>query len=232
MANNLGVRTGADATVKTTDNTGVHTPHQNVDAVPADPFGANADAASVSGSISAKLRAIATNGIPNPAGETHIGEVGASAKSIVVTPTVSASPDYSIDDVLGGLMTLDGMARAVDKTGVLPWCMMTCDVDTPAGVTVDVLIFGTNPSNSTFTDNGAIALNVADEHFLIGVIQLNTRIDLGTPAALIPSAPPTIPFKAVSGTDDLYAVAIVRGAATLNLAGTGDVNFHFSALLD
>jgi hypothetical protein len=39
--------------------------------VPSDPFGANADAASASGSISAKLRQIATNGIPD-------GTVGSS----------------------------------------------------------------------------------------------------------------------------------------------------------
>lgn len=110
MADNLGVSTGADATVKTTDTAGVHTPHHNVDSsalptgaatevtladvktateaaatllasplavsgpltdtelratavpvsVPADPFGANADAASATGSLSAKLRGIAT----------------------------------------------------------------------------------------------------------------------------------------------------------------------------
>jgi len=35
MANNLGVTTGSDATVKTTDNAGIHTPHHNVDTVSA-----------------------------------------------------------------------------------------------------------------------------------------------------------------------------------------------------
>ncbi len=33
MANNLGVSTGSDATIKTTDNAGIHTPHHNVDTV-------------------------------------------------------------------------------------------------------------------------------------------------------------------------------------------------------
>ena len=33
MTNNLGVSTGSDATVKTTDTAGVHTPHHNVDTV-------------------------------------------------------------------------------------------------------------------------------------------------------------------------------------------------------
>ena len=33
MANNLGVSTGADATVKTTETAGVHVPHHNVDTI-------------------------------------------------------------------------------------------------------------------------------------------------------------------------------------------------------
>lgn len=35
MANNLGVKVGTDANIKTTDNAGVHTPHYNVDAIAA-----------------------------------------------------------------------------------------------------------------------------------------------------------------------------------------------------
>jgi hypothetical protein len=177
-------------------------------------------------------QATASASIPVVLASDVVSQIGAAAKSIVVTPTVSASPDYGIGDVLGGKMTLDGMARVADKTGVLPWCMMTCDVDIPDGVTVDVLIFSADPTNSTFTDNSAVAVNVADLHFLCGIIQLDTRIDLGTPAALIPSAAGTIPFKAASGTDDLFAVAVVRDAATLNLAGTSDINFIFGALQD
>lgn len=53
--------TGATKTLKTTTNGGVETPHHNVDALPADPLGANADAAiitDVAGSISGKLRGL------------------------------------------------------------------------------------------------------------------------------------------------------------------------------
>ncbi len=78
MANNVAATAGTGTTFKTTDNAGVHTGHVNVDTLPAlaagtanigdvdvltvptDPFGANADAASSTGSISAKLRAMAT----------------------------------------------------------------------------------------------------------------------------------------------------------------------------
>jgi len=86
MANNVAATPGTGVTFKTTDTAGVHTGHVNVDSiaagtnaigklaansgvdigdvdvttVPADPFGVNADAASATGSISAKLRAVAT----------------------------------------------------------------------------------------------------------------------------------------------------------------------------
>src|SRR3972149_6041611 len=60
MANNVAATPGTGVTFKTTDTAGVHTGHVNVDTVPADPFGVNADAASATGSISAKLRAVAT----------------------------------------------------------------------------------------------------------------------------------------------------------------------------
>lgn len=43
MANNIGVKdaTGTTVTVKSTDNAGVHTPHHNVDTLPALPAGSN-----------------------------------------------------------------------------------------------------------------------------------------------------------------------------------------------
>jgi hypothetical protein len=64
MANNLGIKdgAGADQTVKTTDNAGVHTPHHNVDTI-SGPLGRAADAASVSAALSTEDVAIlgATN---------------------------------------------------------------------------------------------------------------------------------------------------------------------------
>lgn len=55
---------GANAIGKLAANSGVDIGDVDVTSVPADPFGANADAASATGSISAKLRFIASTGIP------------------------------------------------------------------------------------------------------------------------------------------------------------------------
>ncbi len=153
-------------------------------------------------------------------------------RTVKVTPTVSASPDYAVADVLGGKMTIANASDLPNKGGVLHSIVMTCDIDIPAGVEVDVLLFDTDPSNSTFTDNGALATNVADLHFLVGVAQLTTRIDLGTPSALIASGLNMAFDSLATVPGTMYAVAVVRSAATLNLAGTGEINFLFHFLQD
>lgn len=68
--------------------------------VPADPFGVNADAASASGSISAKLRQIATNGLPVAGDIAHDGvdsgnpiKVGMRALAHGTNPTAVAAAD-------------------------------------------------------------------------------------------------------------------------------------------
>lgn len=79
----------------------------NVDivTVPADPFGANADAASATGSISAKLRFIAATGIPITsiaAGTNNIGDVDVLS---VVPGTGATNAGKAIDSVAGGTDT-------------------------------------------------------------------------------------------------------------------------------
>lgn len=62
--------------------------HVTPDSVPADPFGANADAASATGSVSAKLRFIAATGIPITGVPTD--PFGANADSASATGSISA----------------------------------------------------------------------------------------------------------------------------------------------
>jgi hypothetical protein len=68
--------------------------------VPSDPFGANADAASATGSISAKLRYLAASGIAGmtalPAGTNNIGDV-----DIVTMPNVTLAAGTNTNEVVG-----------------------------------------------------------------------------------------------------------------------------------
>lgn len=94
--------TGAEGSKTVVDLPGDNTNGLDVDVtrVPTDPFGANADAASVSGSISAKLRQIATNGHPVAGDVAHDGgdsgnpvKVGAVAVAHGTNPTAVAAAD-------------------------------------------------------------------------------------------------------------------------------------------
>lgn len=87
----------------------------NVDivTVPADPFGANADAANSAGSISAKLRFIAATGIPVTAisaGDNNIGNV-----DIV---TVPADPFGANADVASTTGSISAKLRSIAATGI------------------------------------------------------------------------------------------------------------------
>jgi hypothetical protein len=94
----------------------------NVDiaSVPADPFGANADAASATGSISAKLRFIAATGIPVtslPAVDTELMAAAALADAAAANPT---TPSVGAVGLLMNATTLDrqrAIIAALDSAG-------------------------------------------------------------------------------------------------------------------
>ncbi len=112
MANNISVKDAAAATktLKTTDTGGVHTPHHNVDSLPADPFGANADAAVVTdaaGSISGKLR-----GLVKWAFERMPASLGQKAKAASLPVVLASDQDAVPITDNSGSLTVDGTVTA------------------------------------------------------------------------------------------------------------------------
>ncbi len=77
----------------------------DVTRVPTDPFGANADAASASGSISAKLRQIATNGIPVTDSEKLADNAGFTDGTTKLMPV-----GFILDEVAGTSLTENDIA--------------------------------------------------------------------------------------------------------------------------
>ena len=112
MANNITIKdaAGATQTIKTTDNGGVHTHHHNIDSLPADPFGANADAAVVTdaaGSISGKLR-----GLIKWAFERMPASLGQKVKTASLPVVLASDQDaLSVTDN-GDSLTVDGTVMA------------------------------------------------------------------------------------------------------------------------
>ena len=82
---------GTNAIGKLAANSGVDIGDVDVTSVPADPFGVNADAASATGSISAKLRFIASTGIPITGTVTVGSHAVTNAGTFAVQQTVAAT---------------------------------------------------------------------------------------------------------------------------------------------
>lgn len=107
-----GTVTAAVASIAAGDN---NIGNVDIVTVPSDPFGVNADAASATGSISAKLKFIAGTGIPI----TGTVTVGAHAVTNAGTFAVQAAGDVAHDGVDSGSPTkVGGMARTTNPTAV------------------------------------------------------------------------------------------------------------------
>ena len=89
---------------------------------------------------------------------------------------------------------------------------------------IDVVVFSSDPSGTTFTENGAVAIATADVAKVLAAVTVTTKKDLGTPVvASIGNL--NIPVYAATDTRDLYACMVVRGAYTP--ATTSDVTVRF-----
>lgn len=104
---------GTNAIGKLAANSGVDIGDVDVTSVPADPFGVNADAASATGSISAKLRFIASTGIPI----TGTVTVGSHAVTNAGTFAVQAaqSGTWNITNISGTVSLPTGASTLAEQ---------------------------------------------------------------------------------------------------------------------
>lgn len=149
-------------------------------------------------------------------------------KVIVTTPTVDSIPDYSSDDVLGGLQSLYGATRSAATGSILLSCSILSKV--AVAVPLRIIFFYSNPSATTFTENSTLSINSADYTKVIGHvdIQVSDSADLGTPDILTKNNI-NLPFILDGGTT-LYACCLARG--TLNLNSSSDLTFRYCFLQD
>lgn len=244
--NNISVTDSAAATkvLKTTDNGGVHTPHHNVDNLPADPFGVNADTAVVTdaaGSISGKLRGlikwafermpaslgqkVMTASLPvvlasdqsavsvtPTAGELFLGKTGAVRASISVTPTIQTAGAYTTGYCLGSKLTIASATRIAAGSGTIQSISLADKAK--QSIAADVILFDSDPSGSTFTDNAAATVVDADLLKILGFVSLVAGDYVAfADNSVAMKANLNIGFKLASGSS-LYAVLVTRGAPT------------------
>jgi len=82
------------------------------------------------------------------------------------------SQTYDANDQLGTLVELKDAVRGNNGTGVI-FSLTIQDLDKKDSA-ISVTVFDSNPSNSTFTDGGAITINDLDLPKVIGVINVAT----------------------------------------------------------
>jgi hypothetical protein len=181
MANNLGVTTGTDANVKTTDTAGVHTPHHNVDTC-ALPTGAATEATLASALTALGLAATeATLGdvltalaAATPAGTNLIGKVGIDQTTPGMTNLVAA----------GLIAGTNEIGRTNIKHIMAAATALTRPANTTAYTALDSV--SDNATAGSVTANSVTVSDVDDDPVNISQILLSsTDTGPGTSGALI-----------------------------------------------
>lgn len=155
------------------------------------------------------------------------GNVGGFSTSVKDTTAVSASPDYSIGDAVGGKRTLANVFRVSGGTAILEDVMILDRANQGPGL--EILFFDADPTAATITDNSGFVFSTDDLKLIARVTvgqsdwtSLNSKkyAHIKSIGALL---------KAASGTS-LY-VAIVATTA-YNAAATDDMQVIYKFLQD
>lgn len=102
-----------------------------------------------------------------PVDETGEFSGGKVVKQVI--PTMSASPDYAIGEVLGGIQTITSASLSTGK----PIKLTSVTAKDKTGLTpaFTLLFFSATPSGGTYTDNAALVLGSGDLANLVGAVK-------------------------------------------------------------
>lgn len=139
-----------------------------------------------------------------------------------LTPTISASPDYSAGDCVGGILSFTvlnaGLGRPVKVKSLV---VKDKNGQSPA---LSFLFFKSTPTGGTYTDNSALAFGSGDVANLTGVV----RIVAGD--YYVPVTGTSV--AALGGIDQIMAVGaqtlfcLMVADSSLNAASTSDITLE------
>lgn len=177
-----------------------------------------------------------TNGIPTTGTGTVFTlngfaangmNVGGKTVKVSTTPTVTATNSYGANYVVGGLQTFTNAFTATGS-GIIQSIKINMKKVESSGFTM--ILFDANPSNTTWTDAAAAAINAADVAKVKAVVALNAYSGLGTHTALYADG---LGIAINAGATSLYGVLIANAALTNQFATTDDVtNIDIDVLQD
>lgn len=146
--------------------------------------------------------------------------------TIAVTPTVSASPAYTAGDSIGGKISLASAVRAAGLGGTINSITVTDKGKQSAPI--DVVFFNADPTNSTFTDNGALTIHDTDLLTIVAVVPIVSWSAFADNSVGYANGL-GIAFKIATGTT-LYACLVNRGTPTYT--ATTDIQVTVGILPD
>lgn len=136
----------------------------------------------------------------------------ASGAKVLLTeeaPVVSLGA-YASGDLIGGKLTMLAVADLERGGGIIQTVVLTDRAK--QSVNVDVVFFGSNPGDTMFTDNAALAIADVDLVKVLGFAQVNNYSDFSD-NSVGQALNVAIPFcLAMDGV--LYAAIVARGAPT------------------
>lgn len=145
------------------------------------------------------------------------------------TLVTEATPDYVTGDLCGGktsfiMRTPGGGGKLVRA------CLKSIDA-----ISVDSVLhlFDSDPSATTFTENGAFALNSADRTRLLRSIAIGSAdwINQSTATGLyIAEKAIDVPFLFATGDRTIYGALVAAG--TINLSSTSSIEIILGAEVD
>lgn len=169
-----------------------------------------------------------TGGVPTTgAGGSGADNVGGFTQLIKVVPTISASPDYTAGDAVGGKQTLTDSVRVSGGTAILESIIVLDRANQKAAL--EILIFDADPTSATITDNSAFVFSTDDLKVLARIsVAASDYVTIDSKAVATLKGL-GITLKAAAGTS-LYAAVVTTGAP--NYASTSDLQFIYGLLQD
>jgi hypothetical protein len=154
-----------------------------------------------------------------------MASIWSPSRDIVIvdaTPPVSASPNYTSGDSMGGVIAF---ANAVEGShmgggGIIQHVRI---VDAAAqALQIDVVFFRADPAASTFTDNALAVINAADAVQIIDFLPMTSWFTHTRSYSSVRNL--SVPFVLSPGSSTLYCALIARGAH--DLAATTDIHIR------
>jgi hypothetical protein len=162
------------------------------------------------------------------AGEAHVGQIGGTTALITVVPALSLTA-YSSGDNIGGKLTLSNAVRIAAGTGLLQSIQVLDRIgQNPA---LEIILFDSDPSASTFTDNAAFAVTSPDALKELGRVSVSSSdwVTVGTRGRATLRGVGLV-IACASGRD-LFAALAVNGS-TPTYTAVDNLQLRFGFLLD